>query len=150
MSFDPFGPLREDLRRISGVLSPGRLPVTVSVGGRTFLIKYVSEKEAKAAPGKYVAEIKVEEDGKGSVGGVSLGLDPKEQVATIEWASVALRRIGLGRSMIEAVERDLKARGYYLVELNAAPDSIGFWKAQAYRPQAEEVPGEGLDMAKML
>jgi len=149
LAFDPFEPLRKDLRRISGVFSPGRLPVTMSVGGRTFLIKYVSEKEAKAAPGKYVAEVIVEEEGK-TVGGVSLGLDPKEEVATIEWASVTYRRIGLGRAMIEAVERDLKARGYYLVELHAVPDSIGFWKAMGYRPQAEEIPGEGLEMAKML
>lgn len=148
MPFDPFEPLRKDLRRISAVLSPGRLPVTVSIGGRTFLIKYVSEREDKA-PGKYVAEVEVQEEGR-SVGGVSLGLGPKEEIARIEWASVALRRIGLGRAMIKAVERDLKARGYYLVELNAVPDSIGFWKALGYYPQAEEISGQALDMAKML
>jgi len=148
LAFDPFEPLRRDLRRISGVLSPGRLPTTVSIQGRTFVIKYVSEKENKA--GKYLAEVIVVEEDKGSVGDVSLGLDPKEEVARIEWASVALRRIGLGRAMVEAVERDLKARGYYLVELHAVPDSVGFWKARGYRPQAEDIPGEGLDMAKLL
>lgn len=50
----------------------------------------------------------------------------------------------------DAVERDLKARGYYLVDLIALPDTIPFWKALGYVPQAAEVPGEGLEMAKRL
>ncbi|MBA7587712.1 hypothetical protein ES708_29746 [subsurface metagenome] len=51
---------------------------------------------------------------------------------------------------MEAVERDLRARGYHLVELNAVPDSIPFWTAIGYIPQAEEIPSQALDMAKML
>ena len=149
MQWDPFEPLRRDLERISTALGTGRLPATVSIRGRTFIIAYTSVKEAKDEPGVYLAEVKVAED-RGIIGGTSLALSPKEEVARIEWASVTPRRIGLGRAMIEAVERDLRARGYYLVELVAVPDSIPFWKALGYIPQAEEIPGQALDMAKML
>lgn len=150
MRWDPFEPLRRDLERISTALGTGRLPATVPVRGRTFVIAYTSVKEAKDEPGVYLAEVEVAEVGVGIVGGVSLAVTPEKETARIEWASVTPRRIGLGRAMIEAVERDLRARGYYLVELNAVPDSIPFWKALDYIPQAKEIPGQALDMAKML
>ena len=150
MAGELFEFLRRDLERISRALGPGRLPATVSVRGRTFVVGYTSVKEAKDQPGVYLADVEVAEVGEGIVGGVSLAVTPEKETARIEWASVTPRRIGLGRAMIGAVERDLKARGYYLVELVAVSDSIPFWKVLGYIPQAEEVPGEGLEMAKML
>ncbi|MBA7676473.1 hypothetical protein ES703_84714 [subsurface metagenome] len=148
--WDPFEPLRRDLERISRALGPGRLPTMMSVRGRPFVIAYTSVREAKGQPGVYLAEVEVAEVGVGIVGGVSLAVTPETETARIEWASVTPRRIGLGRAMMEAVERDLRARGYHLVELNAVPDSIGFWKALGYIPQAEEIPGQALDMQKPL
>ncbi|NVM23022.1 MAG: GNAT family N-acetyltransferase [Desulfobacterales bacterium] len=150
MAWDPFEALRRDLERISRALRPGRLPATLSVRGRTFVAFYTSVKEATGLPGTYIAEIRVVEVGEGFVGGVSLAVTPQKETARVEWASVTPRGIGLGRAIVEAVERDLKARGYYLVELLAVPDSIPFWKALGYIPQAEDVPGEALEMAKML
>ncbi len=139
MQWNPFEPL-----------GPGRLPDIVAIRGRPFVIAYTSVKEAKDELGVYLAEVEVAEVGVGIVGGVSLALTPEKETARIEWASVTPRRIGLGRAMMEAVERDLRARGYHLVELNAVPDSIPFWTAIGYIPQAEEIPGQALDMTKML
>ena len=150
MIFDPFEALRRDLERISRALGPGRLPTTVEVKGRKYVVRYTSIREAKDEPGLHIAEVELAEVGKEIVGGVSLEMNPKAETARIAWASVTPRRAGLGRAMVEAVERDLRARGYYLVDLLALPDTIPFWKALGYVPQAAEVPGEGLEMAKRL
>jgi len=150
MIFDPFEALRRDLERISRALGPGRLPTAVEVKGRKYVVGYTSIREAKGEPGIHIAEVELAEVGKGIVGGVSLEMKPKEETARIVWASAVPRRAGLGRAMVEAVERDLKARGYYLVDLLALPNSIPFWKALGYVPQAAEVPGEDLEMAKRL
>lgn len=150
MSFEPLEFLRRDLERISRALGPGTLPATVRVAGRDFRIDYIGLREAKGEPGLYLAEIVVTEEGRGSVGGTSLVLNPKEKKARIDYASVAHRRIGLGRAMLQAVERDLRARGYDLIELLAVSDSIPFWKRLGYQPEKEEIPGEGLEMWKFL
>ncbi|GAH71937.1 unnamed protein product [marine sediment metagenome] len=126
------------------------MPTTVEVKGRKYVVRYTSIREAKDEPGLHIAEVELAEVGKGIVGGVSLKMNPKAETARIEWASAVPRRAGLGRAMVEAVERDLRARGYYLVDLLAVPDSIPFWKALGYVPQAVEVPGESLEMAKRL
>lgn len=150
MEFNPFEALRRDLERISRALGPGRLPTTVEVKGRKYVVRYTSIRKAKDEPGIHIAEVELAEVSKGIVGGVSLEMNPRAETARIAWASATPRRIGLGRAMVEAVERDLRARGYYLVDLLAVPDSIPFWKALGYVPQAAEVPGEGLEMAKRL
>lgn len=145
-----FEALQRDLERISRALGSGRLPTTVEVKGRKFVVSYTSIREARGEPGIHIAEVELAEAGKGILGGVSLEMDPKAETARIAMASAVPRRVGLGQAMVEAVERDLKARGYYLVDLLARPDSIPFWKALGYVPQAAEVPGEGLEMAKRL
>ena len=88
--------------------------------------------------------------GKGVVGGVSVVLTPKTRKARIDWASVTDRRRGIGRAMVQAVEKDLASRGYRELTLHAVPDSIPFWKRLGYEAEEEEVPGEGLEMGKPL
>ena len=147
---DPFEFLRRDLERISRALGPSLLPATFQVGGRTFIIGYTSLKESPPEPGTYMAETELAEVGRGIVGGVSLHLKPQTREAGIEWASVIDRRKGIGRAMVQAVEKDLASRGYREITLHAVPDSIPFWKRLGYKAEEEEVPGEGLEMGKRL
>jgi len=147
---DPFDFLRRDLERISRALGPNLLPATFQVAGRTFIIGYTSLKESPPEPGTYIAETEMAEVGRGIVGGVSLHLKPQTREAGIEWASVIDRRKGIGRAMVQAVEKDLASRGYREVTLHAVPDSIPFWKRLGYRAEGEEVPGQGLEMSKRL
>lgn len=95
MIFDPFEALRRDLERISRALGPGRLPTTVEVKGRKYVVRYTSIREAKDEPGLHIAEVELAEVGKEIVGGVSLEMKPKEETARIVWASAVPRRAGL-------------------------------------------------------
>ena len=147
---NPFEFLRRDLERISRALGPNLLPTTFQVAGRTFVIGYTSLKESPPEPGTHIAEVELVEVGRGIVGGVSLALKPQTRDARIEWASVANRRKGIGRAMVQAVEKDLASRGYRQIALHAVPDSIPFWKRLGYEAEEEEVPGEGLEMGKLL
>jgi len=147
---DPFEFLRRDLERISRALGPNLLPTTFQIGGRTFVIGYTFLKESPLEPGSHTAEAELVEVGKGVVGGVSVVLTPKTRKARIDWASVTDRRRGIGRAMVQAVEKDLASRGYRELTLHAVPDSIPFWKRLGYEAEGEEVPGEGLEMGKRL
>ena len=147
---DPFEFLRRDLERISRALGPNLLPTTFQIAGRTFVIGYTSLKESPPEPGTHIAEVELVEAGRGVIGGVSLHLKPQTRDANIEWASITDRRKGIGRAMVQAVEKDLASRGYRQITLHAVPDSIPFWKRLGYEAEEEEVPGEGLEMGKPL
>jgi len=111
MMVDPFEFLRRDLERISRALGPNLLPTTFQIAGRTFIIGYTSLKESPGEPGHHMAEVELVEVGRGIVGGVSLGLMPQTREVHIEWASITDRRKGIGRAMVQAVEKDLASRG---------------------------------------
>lgn len=147
---DPFEFLRRDLERISRALGPHLLPTTFQVAGRTFVIGYTSLKETPGEKGAFTAEVELVEVGKGIAGGVSLIVYPDKRIAHIDWASATPRRIGLGRAMVQAVERDLKSRGYKRIELLAVPDSIPFWKRLGYQPEGEPDADGGLKMSKRV
>ena len=147
---DPFDFLRRDLERISRALGPNLLPTTFQIAGRTFVIGYTSLKESPPEPGTYRAEVELVEVGRGIVGGVSLALTPRTRKARVEYVSVVERRKGIGRAMVQAVERDLASRGYREIILHAVRDSIPFWKSLGYQPEAEPTPDGGLDMGKLL
>ena len=150
MMVGPFEFLRRDLEGISRALGPYLLPTTFQIAGRTFVIGYTSLKENPPEPGTHIAEVELVEIGRGIVGGVSLALKPRTRDANIEWASVTDRRKGIGRAMVQAVEKDLASRGYRQITLHAVPDSIPFCKRLGYEAEEEEVPGEGLEMGKLL
>jgi len=147
---DFFEFLRRDLERISHSLGPGLLPTTFQVANRTFVVGYTSLKETPGEKGASTAEAELVEVGKGIAGGVSLILYTDKRLAHLDWASATPRRIGLGRAMVQAVERDLKSRGYERIELLALPDSIPFWKRLGYQPEKEPEPDGGLEMGKVL
>ena len=147
---DPFDFLRRDLERISRALGPNLLPTTFQIAGRTFVIGYTSLKESKPELGTHIADVELVEVGLGKVGGVTLVVTPQTRVARIEWASVTDRRKGIGRAMVQAVERDLSSRGYRQIALFAVRDSIPFWKRLGYRPEEEPGPEGGLAMGKRL
>ena len=147
---DPFEFLRRDLERISRALGPNLLPATFQIAGRTFVLGYTGLKETPTEPGTYIADVEVVEVGRGKVGGVNVVVTPKTRKARIDWASVTDRRKGIGRAMVQAVEKDLASRGYRELTLHAVPDSIPFWKRLGYEAEGEEVPGEGLEMGKRL
>ncbi len=140
--------LRRDLERISMALGPQLLPTTFQVSGRTFVVGYTSLKETPGEKGAFTAEVELVEVGKGIAGGVSLILWPEKRMAHLDWASATPRRIGLGRAMVQAVERDLKSRGYERIELLALPDTIPFWKRLGYQPEGEPDANGGLEMSK--
>lgn len=147
---NPFELLRRDLERISRALGSGTLPATFNVTWRTFVVGYASVKEAPREKGAFIAEVELVELPRGIVGGVSLILRPEKRTARIEYTSVTDRRKGIGRALVQAVERDLKSRGYERIDLLAVTDSIPFWRRLGYRAAAEEVPGEALEMFKFL
>lgn len=129
-------------------LGPQLLPTTFQVSGRTFVVGYTSLKETPGEKGAFTAEVELVEVGKGIAGGVSLILWPEKRMAHLDWASATPRRIGLGRAMVQAVERDLKSRGYERIELLALPDTIPFWKRLGYQPEGEPDANGGLEMSK--
>jgi len=145
----PFEFLRRDLERISRALGPHLLPATFQIAGRIFVIGYTSLKESPE-PGTHIAEVELVEVGRGIAGGVSLVLKPQPRDARIDWASVADRRKGIGRAMVQAVEKDLASRGYRQITLNAVPDSIPFWKRLGYQPEGEPDADGGLEMSKRI
>ena len=147
---DPFEFLRRDLEKISRALGPKLLPATFKVGERTFIIGYTSLKDARGEKGAYVAETELIEIGKGVTGGVSLLLWPEARTARIDYATVTPRRTGLGRPMVQAVERDLASRGYQKISLNALPDTIPFWRRLGYQPEGKPDADGGLEMSKRL
>ena len=147
---DAFDFLRRDLEKISRALGPRLLPTTFDVAGRTFVVGYTSLKETPGEKGAHTAEVQLIEVGKGTAGGVSIIFYPDKRLAHIDWASATPRRIGLGRAMVQAVERDLKSRGYERIELLALPDSIPFWKKLGYRPEGEPDADGGLKMSKRI
>ena len=147
---DPFEFLRRDMEKISRALGPRLLPTTFKVGERTFIIGYTSLKEAPGEKGSYVAEAELIEIGQGITGGVSLILWPEARTARIDYATATPRRIGLGRAMVQAVERDLSSRGYQKITLNALSDTIPFWKRLGYRPVGEPDAEGALEMSKRI
>lgn len=147
---DPFEFLRRDLERISRALGPDLLPATFRISDRTFVLGYTSLKESPGAPGQHTAEVDLVEVGKGGAGSVSLGLTPASMEARIEYATVADRRIGIGRAMVQAVERDLASRGYRRVSLHAMPDSIPFWRRLGYRDVGKPDAEGALEMTKRI
>jgi len=147
---DPFEFLRRDLERISRALGPQLLPTTFQVEERTFIIGYTSLKDARGEKGAYVAEIELIEIGKGVTGGVSLQLWPETRTARIEYAMATPRRTGLGRPMVQAVERDLASRGYQKISLHALSDTIPFWKRLGYQPEGEPNGLGALEMSKRI
>jgi len=147
---DPFEFLRRDLESISRALGPNLLPAVFNIAGRTFVVGYTELKDYPAIKRTWRAEVQLGEVGKGIIGGMTLYLRPGTRSADIDWAQVTDRRQGIGREMVQAVEKDLKSRGYREITLHSVPDVIPFWQNLGYRPVGAPDSEGGLDMRKRI
>ena len=75
---------------------------------------------------------------------------PETRIARIDYATIVSRRKGIGRAMVQAVERDLAARGYHRITLNSLPDTIPFWKRLGYQPEGKPDREGALEMSKRI
>ena len=127
-----------------------RLPTISSTEGKIYVTDYIDVKEKDSDAGFYQSEIKTAEVIEKSTGSVTLIEKTREKTAKIEWIEVSPKRKVFGRAVVEAVENDLRERGYKLVKVEAVRAVVPFWEKLGYVPQEEGVPGQALEMAKVL
>ena len=57
-----------------------------------------------------------------------------DSLVEIEWFAIRgdVRGRGIGRKIIERILSDFKAQGFKRVQLDSAPDAVGFWKKMGF------------------